>query len=338
VAIPQNSNQSNKAIYDRVSKIIDITANSSYQNIYGSGIAGTTTVAPQPAIMSLSNITNEFKSYYTVSSNVMTWYDTAIIPLKYLCDCIDKMGLVKKMDIVMRFYLNTGAIQIAVQNPNTNNLAYGTFTSSFSTTCPLTINWLGGTSANGGIATTTTLITAGLYVSKPPSSFGTTSIALGSLTSHPMTACRCYYSQIQLEPEKAYKYLTENTNKQIVYENFLFNQYTSISVGSSFSQLVQSGVKNPVGICIIPLISSSSNFSACDGSKSAGSFTSTNIAFSQYASPYDPCPASYAPLSLTNLQVTLGGVNVLNTSLYFLLKTFLSRFNLLKVLLAQILV
>jgi hypothetical protein len=136
VSIPQNANQSNKAIYDRVSKIIDVTTNSTYQNIYGSGITGTSTVAPQPAIMSLSNITNDFKSYYTVSSNVMTWYDTAIIPLKYLCDCIDKMGLVKKMDIVMRFYLNTGAIQIAVQNPNTNNLAYGTFTSSFSTTCP----------------------------------------------------------------------------------------------------------------------------------------------------------------------------------------------------------
>jgi hypothetical protein len=328
IAIPQNANQSNKAIYDRVSKIIDLTANANYQNIYGAGIAGTTTVAPQPAIMSLSNITNEFKSYYTVSSNVMTWYDTAIIPLKYLCDCIDKMGLVKKMDIVMRFYVNSGAIQIAVQNPNTANLAYGTFTSSFSTTCPLTINWLGASSANGGIAASTTLITAGLYVAKPPSSFGTTSIALGSLTSHPMTACRCYYSQIQLEPEKAYKYLTENTNKQIVYENFLFNQYTSISVGSSFSQLVQSGIKNPVGICIIPLISSSSTFSACDGSKSAGAFTSTAIGFSQFASPYDPCPASYSPLSLTNLQITLGGVNVLNTSLYFSFETFLEQIQL----------
>ena len=143
-----------------------------------------------------------------------------------------------------------------------------------------------------------------------------------------MTACRCYYSQIQLEPEKAYKYLTENTNKQIVYENFLFNQYTSISVGSSFSQLVQSGIKNPVGICIIPLISSSSTFSACDGSKSAGSFTSTAIGFSQYASPYDPCPASYSPLSLTNLQITLGGVNVLNTSLYFSFENFLEQIQL----------
>ena len=39
-----------------------------------------------------------------------------LIPLKYLCDCIDKMGLVKKMDLVMRFYVNTGAIQIGVQN------------------------------------------------------------------------------------------------------------------------------------------------------------------------------------------------------------------------------
>ena len=97
----------------------------------------------------------------------------------------------------MRFYVNSGAIQVAVQNPNTANLAYGTFTSSLSTTCPLTINWLGASSATGGIAASTTLITAGLFVAKPPTSMGTTSIALSSLTGHPMTACRCYYSQIQ---------------------------------------------------------------------------------------------------------------------------------------------
>ena len=46
IAIAQNTNQNNKAIYDRVSKIVDTTANSTYQNIYGANIAGTSTVAP----------------------------------------------------------------------------------------------------------------------------------------------------------------------------------------------------------------------------------------------------------------------------------------------------
>ena len=138
--------------------------------------------------MSTSNITAEFKSYYASLNNINTWYDIALIPLKYICDCIDKMGLVKKMDLVMRFYVNTGSIQINVTNPNLTTLAYGSFTSSFGTTCPLTINYLPATSANGGIPTTTTLITAGLFVGKTPNTMGSTAITIGTI-SHSMAAC-----------------------------------------------------------------------------------------------------------------------------------------------------
>ena len=325
----QNTSQSNKAIYDRCSKIIDMTGSAlttNYQNIYGPGIASSNTTVPQVSLVSAANITAEFKSYYTVQGNVMTWYDVGLIPLKYLCDCVDKMGLVKKMDLVMRFYVNTGAIQIAVQNPNTTTLAYGTFTSSFSTTCPLTINWLGSTTA--GVPATTAWITAGLFISKPPTSMGNNSVSLGNLSSHSMSACRCYYSQVQLDPEKAYKYLTENTNKQIVYENFLFNQYTNIT--GTFSQLVQSGVKNPIGIAIIPMISSATSFNAAltTASGVVGTYPLTALGFSQYQSPYDTFPATYSPLSLTNLQVTLGGVNVLNTSLYYSFENFMEQIQL----------
>lgn len=326
ISIAQNANNNNKAIYDRVSKIVDTTTNSTYQNIYGANIAGTATVAPQVTLMTSSNLTSEFKPHYTVSNNVMQWFDYGIIPLKYLCDCIDKMGLVKKMDIVMRFYVNTGSIQLNVQNPNTTNLAYGTFTSTFATTCPLTVNWLGATSANGGIAATTTLITAGLFVAKAPATMGSTAITINS-PANTMTACRCYYSQVQLDPERAEKYLISNTNKQIVYENYLFNQYTAIGVGGNFSQLVQSGIKNPIGICIIPVISASNSFNATlvSGAAVAGTFVNTPIAFSQYQSPYDTFGASYSPLSLTNFQVTLGGVNVLNTSLFYSFENFLEQ-------------
>ena len=237
-----------------------------------------------------------------------------------------QMGLVKKMDLVMRFYVNTGSIQINVQNPNTANLAYGTFTSTFSATCPININWLNGTSANGGIPATTTLITAGLFVAKAPGTMGSTSITINS-PANPMTACRCYYSQVQLDPERAEKYLISNTNKQIVYENFLFNQYTAIGVGGNFSQLVQSGIKNPIGIAIIPVMSASNSFNATVVSAGgvAGTFASTLLGFSQYQSPYDCFGASYSPLSLTNLQCTLGGVNVLNTSLFYSYENFLEQ-------------
>ena len=327
----QNVNQSNKAIYDRCAKVVDTSgtaSNASVQGIFGTSVSGASGVQPQTTLMTSSNLQNEFKSYYTVQGNVMTWYDVGLIPLKYLCDCIDKMGLVKKMDLIMRFYVNTGAIQIGVQNATTTTsttMAYGTFNSSFSTTCPLTINWVPSPLC---VPSTTGYITAGLFIGKAPSSMGSSSVALGSLSSHPMTACRCYYSQVQLEPEKAYKYLTENTNKQIIYENILFNQYTNISTSGTFSQLVQSGIKNPIGIAIIPMISSSSTYQTTSSSLTNGNFNTTAMGFSQYQSPYDTFPASYSPLSLTNLQVTLGGVNVLNTSLFYSYENFLEQIQL----------
>jgi hypothetical protein len=61
----------------------------------------------------------------------------ALLPLKYICDVIDKMGLVKKLDIGLRVYFNTGSIQVPVTSPSTDTTGYGAIASStFSNTCP----------------------------------------------------------------------------------------------------------------------------------------------------------------------------------------------------------
>ena len=107
----------------------------------------------------------------------------------------------------------------------------------------------------------------------------------------PMLACRAYYSTIEIDPEKARLYLEQNLNKQIVYESVVTNNYNSIGSGASFSQLIQSGIRAPLGVLVVPCISSS---------------VST---YSQWGSAFDTFPATFAPcLSLTNFQVTLGGV------------------------------
>ena len=307
VAIAQNANQYNNAIYNRASKIIDTTANSTFNNIVGT-------------VGSLQNIQAEFKSYYTVvgaaAPYAMVWYDVALIPLKYICDCVDKMGLVKKLDIGLRVYFNIGCMQITVVNPNATTCYYGAIRgTTFSNTCPLSINYLGVTSANGGLPATTDTITAGVYIAKPPSTFGPyTSITLPAIPAHQMPSCRCYYSQVKLDPQRMLTYIEENRSKQVVYENFLFNQYTSIGSSATFSQLIQSGIKNPIGVAIIPMISTTAS--------------SGLTGYAQYASPYDQCPSSYAPLSLTNLSVNLGGVNVLNTTLYYTFENFLEQVSL----------
>jgi hypothetical protein len=135
-----------------------------------------------------------------------------------------------------------------------------------------------------------------------------------------MPACRCYYSLVKLEPSRALAYIEENRAKQVVYENVLFNQYSNIPVGGSFSQLVQSGIKNPLGIAIIPFISPSTLLNT-----TAGQTMTFLTGGEQWQSPYDTCPGTYSPISLTNLQVALGGVNQLQSTLYYTFENFLEQ-------------
>jgi hypothetical protein len=131
-----------------------------------------------------------------------------------------------------------------------------------------------------------------------------------------MPAVRCYYSMVKLEPNRALAYIDANREKQVVFENVIFNQYNSIGSGSSFSQLVQSGIKNPIGVCIIPLIGAGTLTSSANGVQG----------FEQWQSPVDTCPSTYSPISLVNLQVSLGGQNQLASStLYYSYETFLEQ-------------
>jgi hypothetical protein len=242
----QNDGTINGAIQKRISRIVDASkvGGGSYNGIYGSfGANGTV-----PTIMSASQLSQELKPTYTVNNNIMTWMDVGLIPLKYISDFIDKLGLVKKLDLVIRAYFNTGSLRVPVSVPGAVGTFYGKYDSStFANTCPFTVNHLDGLQANGGIPLTTTYISAGLFIAKTPStSIGAAGVNLGvSNVNHPMAACRCYYSQIKLDPARAITYVQENKEKQIVYEQVLFNQYANISTNSSFSQLIQSGIKNP---------------------------------------------------------------------------------------------
>ena len=338
--IYQNGGTVNGALQKRISRIVDTTKLTNgvgvgFNNIFGSNTTGAYT----PVILSSTQLNNEIKPYYSVNNNIMTWYDVGLIPLKYISDFINNLGLVKKLDLVVRAYFNTGSLQMAVGSIGTpagagaagTDTYFGNFSSStFANTCPLSVNLLNDTTAKGGFlysataADNTSYVAAGLFIAKAPTtSIGVAKINLGNgNNSHPMVACRCYYSQVRLDPERQLEYIRENREKKVVYEQVLFNQYSNITNGASFSQLVQSGIKNPIACIIIPFISTVCGVNN-DGTKATG----TALGFAQYANPCDMCPASYSPISLTNLSVTLGGVNVLNTSLNYTYENFLSQIN-----------
>ena len=69
-------------------------------------------------------------------------------------------------------------------------------------------------------------ITAGVYLAKVPSTtYQGVNLSL-SAASHPLPACRCYYSQITLQPELEEEYLIQNTSKTLIYRSVLTNQST----------------------------------------------------------------------------------------------------------------
>ena len=320
-----NAGAVNTAIANRLSRFADVAtpASASAQSFWG------TSSGTQLCMMSSTQLQTEFKPYFTVVGNIITWYDVGIIPLKYLCDCMDKMGLVRKLSAVMRIYFNTGSISVPVNNPATNTQWVGAPTNStFPNTCPFTINNVQGNGASAAssgvnpasVPINTAFVCAGVFIARAPTTaigVGGGSINIGNgVANHPMPAVRAYYSLVKMEPSRALKYVEENRNKLVVYEQFITNQYNAIGAGSSFSQLVQSGIKNPLSIIIIPLIAQS---------QSTTTASTSAYGFSQYGSPLDTCPATFAPISLTNLQVTLGGQNVLNATLFTTYENFLEQ-------------
>ena len=295
-AAKQNNGVVNTALQQRISRYVDVSGSNTVNNIV-------------PTILSQTNLNNEFKPYYVQSGNYMIYYDYAVIKLNTLFDSLAKIGLVKRFDATIRLWFNTGAVNVPVSNPNTAlDLSYNNTGNTFSNTCPFTINYL---DVSGGVPNTTTNIVAGLFINKPP----TTSLAGINLSSsgasHNMPACRIYYSQIVVEPQKAINYINENRNKKVVYKAFISNQYNSQATsGGNFNALINSGIVHPTGILLIPYISST---------------VSTGLGDYAWKSPFDTAPSTGHPISLTNLQVTVGGKNVLQTTMFYTFEHFMQQ-------------
>jgi hypothetical protein len=293
----------NTGIQDRLGRYTDTTAG----NV--SGLFGNTTAF----ISTLAQLNNDFTpTYQVLNTNYMVWYDYAVIKLSTIFESLSSIGLTRKADIFLRLYLNTGTLNATISGPNTNTPGYSltVANNSFNNTCPFTINYLNATSANGGIPATVVNITAGLYIAKPPAtSYNGVNLA-SSAASHPLPACRIYYSQIVIQPDKAEQYLLNNQAKKCIYRTVLTNQYNNISAGGNFNQLISSGVVHPTGILIVPYVSSQASFSF-------GDFA--------WKSPFDTVPADAHPLSLTGLQVTVGGQNILQSVLNYNYESFMEQ-------------
>lgn len=286
----------NGAIQERIN---NITFNGpSYSNFNGT-------------LVSKNNFNQEFKPYCEIVNGDIVYYDYLYIDLGDVCEVMENIGLIRKFDAVLRIYVNTGMITTSVI-PNPDNAACSTLRfrgpsySTFTNTCPITINSLGlktNYSAND-FTDITAFFGIGRSVSYAINTYGDAgvgaSVNFGSNYQSQIQSTRFYYPSIVLDSLKMSDYLASQQSKTVLGRQFYYNTYSNIQPSASFSQLVQSGVRNVKSVVIIPLISQTVN------------------GFSQFQSPFDPCGGcSFAALSLINLQVLVGGIQARTTALSY---------------------
>lgn len=311
----QNAGTYNKGLFSRLNRIVDTTSVAGMSNIYGTAFnAG-------GSIMTATQLANEFKpTFQILNTNYMVWYDIGIIRLKDIFDSMKNFPLMKRFDGILRLYLNTGVIGTATTQATQGSLTFSGVSSTFTNTCPLIVPAI----TTSALPALTTGIVSGLFIARASQTtmFGGVNLALSGATN-PMPSCRIYYPMITLKPEKAISYVSENRSKRVCFTTILSNQFSTITAGSAFSGLVQSGVSKIRGIMIFPLLSAST----CGLLNTTTAITGI-VPFSPLLSPFDQCPNQNGPISLTNLQVSIGGQNVLqNNNLSYTFSNFLEQFS-----------
>ena len=98
-----------------------------------------------------------------------------------------------------------------------------------------------------------------------------------------------------------------------MFRGITSSQYNNIPGHSTFNQLINTGVSHPTGVLIVP-------FLALQSTQGFGD--------SQWKSPFDSCPSTTCPVPLTNLQVSVGGQNILVSTLFSTYENFISQVNL----------
>ena len=325
----------NKGLFSRIKRITDVsvaTPAAGSPNLYG-GSSGNQT----NCISNSTKMANEFKPYYTVlNTNYMVWYDVAVVRMADILDSMKALPMMKKFDATFRVYLNVGQVvsQIGDSGLLTTTLQTPTMAVSgsgitFTNTCPLIHTALATTPR------TATSIASGLFIGSPT----TTAINASGLTvnlassgaAHFLTSCRMYYNQIMLKPEKLDYYISSNRSKKICWTSILNNNFNNIAAGATFSTLVQSGVSSPRGLLLLPFLSNStgSQLTNYGATTTNGSAVNTSITtFAQQLSPFDTAPATTSCASLINMQVSVGGVNVLANVISYGFEDFIEQVSL----------
>ena len=226
------------------------------------------------------------------------WSVMAKLRLKDLSDFFLKAPLLKGSTI--RFYINTNQTSITFAktagtiNANGTPLAYPLLTSS-------------SVSVLGGLTNPMMVASAGMGQGCAPLPADTYTLSVSifktadSVFQSALSSCRLYAPVYKMNPLAEQRYLQLAPTKKIDYCDIFQYQFNNIGAGETFNILVSNGITDIQSVLVVPYLTSTAN----------------GTAFNTLLSPFSTSGATPDPITLTNFNILVSGINLFLNNQYY---------------------
>ena len=119
-----------------------------------------------------------------------------------------------------------------------------------------------------------------------------------------LNSCRLYAPVYTMNPIAESKYLSLAPTKRIKYNDIFQYQFNAVNRGANFNFLVSNGINNIQSVLVIPFISKDQTAITALGIPAISYNTSS------FASPCSTTPATPDPITLSNFNILISGVNL----------------------------
>jgi len=247
-----------------------------------------------------STVYRSYKQTQTIAG-IVSWDVNAKLRLKDLADYFNKCPLLKGS--TMRFYINTNQASTQFTITKGAILASG----AVDTYSTLVVN---NSTVLGGLTQPLMVASADIGQGCSPLLTGTDgiytlSVSIVKNTSSglqtAMKSCRLYAPVYKMNPLAEQRYLSLAPTKKIVYNDIFQYQFNGIGANAPFNLLVTNGIQDIQSVLVVPFLSPTGNATT----------------FSTLLSPTATSGATPDPITLTNFNILVSGVNLfLNNEQY----------------------
>jgi len=255
-----------------------------------------------------------YRNHCVVDGGCASWFIYAKLRLKDLHDYFEKMPLLKGSTI--RFLINTNqtSVKFSVAAPAavadaSGNMVGGNLVITSAPningglSCPFTI-------ASNDISQGCSSLTAGEYqlsLSIVSNQFTQNNVVTKSTS---LRSCRLYAPVYKFTPLKEQQYLTLAPTKRVKYNDIFQYQFSDVGANQPFNFLVTNGISNIKSVLVIPFVARKANSCLSTAGGEANGL-------STFVSPLCSSGATPDPITLTNFNIMVSGVNLfLNNEQY----------------------